>query len=149
MEGVKYDGEKPMMQLLPPRALVEVAKVLTLGAKKYAPDNWKKLDNLQGRYTGAALRHIFEHMIDPDAIDPESGVTVLAHAVCDLLFKIEDTLERQDQSKRAREADSNECRPRRIVVGGGPTNYEESGVRDLKHFLQYYSSLQDHRGVED
>lgn len=148
MEGVKYDGEKPMMQLLPPRALVEVAKVLTLGAKKYAPDNWKKLDNLQGRYTGAALRHIFEHMIDPYAIDPESGVTVLAHAVCDLLFKIEDTLEKSSE-ERPREADISEYRECPVAFGSGKAYHEEGSVRNLEHFLQYYASLQDYRGVED
>ena len=137
-----------MMQLLPPRALVEVAKVLTLGAKKYAPDNWKKLDDLQARYTGAALRHIFEHMIDPTATDPESGVTVLAHAVCDLLFKIEDTLEKSSE-ERSREANLDKHSSRDQPVGGNAADHEEGGVRNLKHFLQYYSSLQDHRGVED
>ena len=137
-----------MMQLLPPRALVEVAKVLTLGAKKYAPDNWKKLDNLSGRYTGAALRHIFEHMIDPDAIDPESGVTVLAHAVCDLLFIIEDTLEKSSK-ERSREANVVEHRTRDQSPRVGEADHQKSGVRNLKHFLQYYSSLQDHRRVED
>jgi hypothetical protein len=148
LEGVKYDGEKPMMQLLPPRATVEVAKVLTLGAKKYAPDNWKKLDNLPARYTGAALRHIFEYMIDPEAIDPESGVTVLAHAVCDLLFIIEDKLEKS-QSEGTREINFDEHRARGEPIGGVSADHEEGGVRNLKHFLQYYSSLQDHRGVED
>jgi hypothetical protein len=147
LEGVKYDGEKPMMQLLPPRALVEVAKVLTLGAKKYAPDNWKKLDNLSGRYTGAALRHIFEHMIDPEAIDPESGVTVLAHAVCDLLFIIEDKLEKS-QNEGTRETNFDEHRTRSEPVGVELSDNQKSGVRDIKHFLQYYSSLQDYRGVE-
>ena len=29
-EGIKYDSEKPKMNLLPPKAIVEVSKVLTL-----------------------------------------------------------------------------------------------------------------------
>ena len=61
-EGRKFDGEKPRMYLLPPKAIQEVAKVLTFGAQKYDEDNWKKLDNLQNRYTGASLRHIFAIM---------------------------------------------------------------------------------------
>ena len=45
MTGIKYDGEKPMMHLLPPKAINEVAKVLTFGAQKYDEENWRKLDN--------------------------------------------------------------------------------------------------------
>lgn len=147
MQGVKYDGEKPMMQLLPPRALVEVAKVLTFGAKKYAPGNWKRVPDLQERYTGAALRHIFATMED-EAIDEDSRLDHLAHAICCLLFKLEDKLEKS-QNERAREIELDEHRPRSKPVGVGEADHQESGVRDLKHFLQYYSSLQDHRGVED
>ena len=62
MEGIKYDGEKPEMYLLPPLATLEVGKVLTYGAKKYNPENWRKLDKLQERYASAAMRHILAHM---------------------------------------------------------------------------------------
>ena len=62
--GRKFDSEKPMMQLLPSKALVEVSKVLSFGANKYGKENWRELDNLQDRYTGGALRHIFAHMDD-------------------------------------------------------------------------------------
>lgn len=90
--GVKYDSEKPRMHLLPPKAITEVAKVLTFGAQKYDEDNWRKLDNLQNRYTSGALRHIFAHM-DGEQLDPESGISHLAHALCCLLFKLEIELE--------------------------------------------------------
>ena len=40
-EGKKYDSEKPMMQLLPSKALVEVSKVLSFGANKYGKENFK------------------------------------------------------------------------------------------------------------
>ena len=71
-EGRKFDGEKPRMYLLPPKAIQEVAKVLTFGAQKYDEDNWKKLDNLQNRYTGASLRHIFAIM-EGEELDEETG----------------------------------------------------------------------------
>ena len=93
MNGVKYDGDKPRMELLPPRALREVSNVLTFGAKKYAPDNWKKLDNLKARYTGAALRHITEDMMQEGHLDSESGLDGLAHAICCLMFILEKRLE--------------------------------------------------------
>ena len=71
-EGRKFDGEKPRMYLLPPKAIQEVAKVLTFGAQKYDEDNWKKLDNLQNRYTGASIRHIFAIM-EGEELDEETG----------------------------------------------------------------------------
>lgn len=92
LTGVKYDDEKPRMHLLPPKATIEVAKVLTFGAQKYDEQNWRKLENLQNRYTSGALRHIFAHM-DGEKLDPESGISHLAHALCCLLFKLEIELE--------------------------------------------------------
>lgn len=92
LTGVKYDEEKPRMHLLPPKATLEVAKVLTFGAQKYDEENWRKLENLQNRYTSGALRHIFAHM-DGEKLDPESGISHLAHALCCLLFKLEIELE--------------------------------------------------------
>lgn len=70
----------------------EVAKVLTFGARKYAPDNWRKLDNLRARYIGAALRHITEELKEPAHKDAESGLDGLAHAICCLMFVLEDRL---------------------------------------------------------
>jgi hypothetical protein len=102
--GVKYDSDKPRMDLLPPRALLEVAKVLSFGASKYAPGNWKRVDDLQARYTAAALRHLADHMINPNAVDEESHIDTLAHAICCLMFKLEDKLEK-DQGTSARKAD--------------------------------------------
>ena len=49
MTGLKFDSEKPRMDLLPPKAISEVAKVLGFGAEKYGPENWRLLENLQDR----------------------------------------------------------------------------------------------------
>ena len=83
--GMKYDGGKPEMTLLPPWALESVAKVLTFGAKKYAPDNWKYVENGEYRYKNAAERHINEFK-KGNINDPESGLPHLAHAICCLMF---------------------------------------------------------------
>lgn len=91
MSGIKYDSEKPDMYLLPPLATLEVGKVLTYGANKYSPDNWRRLDMLQERYTSAALRHLLAHM-SGEANDEETNMSHLAHAICCLLFKLEDEL---------------------------------------------------------
>ena len=47
--GVKYDSDKPKWNLLPWDELEDVVKVLTFGAKKYAPDNWKFVDDANNR----------------------------------------------------------------------------------------------------
>jgi hypothetical protein len=86
-KGVKYDGGKPEMRLLPFRALDEVSKVLTYGAKKYRPDNWKYVDNAVERYESAMLRHISAYMQGEES-DPESGLSHLGHAACCILFLI-------------------------------------------------------------
>jgi len=103
--GRKFDGEKPRMYLLPPKAIQEVAKVLTFGAQKYDEDNWKKLDNLQNRYTGASLRHIFAIMEGED-LDPETECYHEAHAICCLLFKLEAKLEARSKEEGLREPES-------------------------------------------
>ena len=116
MEGKKYDEETAKLYLLPPKSILEVGKVLTYGADKYDAENWRKVDDLQNRYTSAALRHIFAH-IDGEADDPETGLSHLAHAMCCLLFKLEDELLGKSEEERAREADTGEYSARHKSIG--------------------------------
>lgn len=86
-EGVKYDNGKPQMDLLPREALVEVAKVLSVGASKYGRYNWRK--GMQwSRITSACLRHLTAFNDGQDK-DPETGISHLAHAACNLMFLID------------------------------------------------------------
>lgn len=85
--GLKFDGEKPRYDLLPWGAIDEVVKVLTVGASKYAPNNWQQVRGGRWRYFGAAARHLSAYARGEDA-DPETGLPHLAHAVCCLLFII-------------------------------------------------------------
>ena len=144
MTGIKYDSAKPKMNLLPPKAIVEVAKVLTFGAEKYDAENWRKLDDLQNRYTAGALRHIFAHM-DGEKLDPETGLSHMAHALCCLLFKLEIELEDgESKEEELRETDTTEHTARdqsfesdRLV----DKSYNEAGsVQHIKHLIQYFSS---------
>lgn len=86
--GSKHDSGKPLMGAVPPNALLAVAKVLTFGAEKYGRDNWRQVENAETRYLDAALRHINAHQRG-EAVDPESGESHLAHAVCSLMFMLE------------------------------------------------------------
>ena len=103
--GRKFDQDKPRMELLPPLATLEVAKVLTFGANKYEPNNWKYVPDAANRYTAGALRHIFARMAQ-EQLDPESGLDHLAHAICCLMFILEDQLEKSTE-ERSREANAN------------------------------------------
>ena len=94
--GSKHDEHKERMSLIPPKALLEVGMVLTEGAKKYGDRNWKKLDNLQERYTSAALRHMMAHMAG-ETYDDETNLSHLAHAICCLMFKLEIEIEEGEE----------------------------------------------------
>lgn len=87
LQGVKFDNNKPQWSLLPFEALEEVVDVLTYGAKKYAPDNWKHVPDADARYMDAAFRHMAQYM-QGNMHDEETGNNHLAHAVCCLLFKL-------------------------------------------------------------
>lgn len=85
VEGVKFDNDKPQWSLLPFKALKEVVDVLTYGAKKYAPDNWKKVPDARRRYIDAGFRHLTAYA-SGEKLDSETGKSHLAHAMCCLLY---------------------------------------------------------------
>lgn len=83
--GIKNDDGKARWDLLPWEEVGQVVEVLTHGAKKYAPENWKRVPNPQNRYFAAAMRHLHAHRLG-DALDDETGLPHLAHAACCILF---------------------------------------------------------------
>lgn len=93
--GMKYDQDKPMYNLLPPNAIDDMAKVMTFGANKYAPNSWQRVDNGLERYRAALLRHTFA-IQRGELIDPESGLHHSAHVMCCAAFINE--LEKRNES---------------------------------------------------
>ena len=87
MSGTKHDSGKVRLELLSIDALNQIAKVLTFGALKYDDHNWRGGFDWSRLY-GAALRHITSHM-NGENVDPESGLSHLAHAGCCLMFLLE------------------------------------------------------------
>jgi deoxycytidylate deaminase len=61
-----------------------LAKVLTFGARKYKPGNWKECSDT-GRYLAAAHRHT-NAMLQGEYEDPETGLPHSAHLLCNLMF---------------------------------------------------------------
>lgn len=86
--GRKFDGGKLQYGLLPPLALRETVKVLTFGAEKYEPDNWRRVPDGNRRYFDAAQRHLWAYKTG-EVNDPETGVSHLAHALCCIMFMLD------------------------------------------------------------
>lgn len=94
--GVKFDTGKDRFELLPGDALWAIARVLTLGAKKYSDRNWEKGMHWS-RPFGALMRHMWawwqgqgptnHHFLFGD-LDDELKVSHLWCAGCCMVFLI-------------------------------------------------------------
>lgn len=84
---MKFDGSKTRYDLVPPSSVRALADVLTYGARKYKPDNWRKVDE-PAKYIAAAMRH-FEAYRQGEEFDVESGLPHLAHAMTNIAFLLE------------------------------------------------------------
>lgn len=99
-KGMKYDMDKPRMDLLDPYALEGLARVLTFGANKYEPHNWR-LGIANSRIIAAALRHLSAIQRGED-IDPESGEPHVDHFGCCWMFLSYNFKHRPDLDDRYR-----------------------------------------------
>ncbi len=90
--GIKFDDGKARPDLLPPLALIEISKVLKVGADKYSDDNWRQVEPFEKRYKAAFMRHVLAYLAGTTA-DEETGLHVLAHVACCVLFLLEKELE--------------------------------------------------------
>jgi hypothetical protein len=82
----KFDTNKAPIGLIPHDVLVQVAKVLAFGADKYGKYNWCSGDGFDwSRLIDAPYRHLGEFNMGND-LDPETGLSHIAHAICGLIF---------------------------------------------------------------
>lgn len=72
---------KAPLGLVPPHAMEQTAWVHKLGADKYGPWNWRKTGVCASTYVNAILRHL-NAWRDGEDLDPESGISHLAHVAC-------------------------------------------------------------------
>lgn len=85
-QAVRFNQDKVRFDLIPPEFIREIAEVLTFGATKYSPDNWKGFNKQQQEEIKASLlRHIYAYL-EGEEFDQESGLHHLAHAGCNLAF---------------------------------------------------------------
>lgn len=86
--AMKYDSGKTDWSLMPFEAIEEINKVLDFGAKKYAAHNWRTGSGFKyTRVLSSLLRHTFAWARGED-LDPESGLSHLAHMGCNVVFLI-------------------------------------------------------------
>lgn len=85
-EGMKFDSGKIDYTLIPRIAIEGLAKVLHYGARKYKPNNWRKVD--PARYVAAFERH-WAAYLDGELVDPETNLPHLSHCMTNLAFLLE------------------------------------------------------------
>lgn len=84
--GLKADIGKDQWNLLPIVPIEQVIKVLTYGANKYAPENWRNVES--ERDVATLFRHIVAWH-KGEKFDKETNLHHLAHAICNLIFLME------------------------------------------------------------
>lgn len=86
---VKHDIGKPKMTLVPPRAMMLIAKAMTFGEIKYKSENYLEGDGFEWRrLMNSCMRHCYKWLIGIDN-DEESGLPHIAHAACCLMMLLE------------------------------------------------------------
>ncbi len=82
--ALRYNEGKAQWSLVHFKSLLPMVKVMEFGAKKYAPDNWKKgMD--RRRLLESAQRHLAA-LMDGEDIDPETGLSHMGHVMCNAMF---------------------------------------------------------------
>lgn len=83
-KAVKFDSNKPRMELLSPAVMLEVAAVFTSGAIKYDDHNWRK-GFRSTRPVASALRHIMYWLLGEDQ-DSDLPYSHLSLAIAGLMM---------------------------------------------------------------
>lgn len=73
--------KKAPLNLLPPYALEQCSWVHKLGSEKYGPYNWRATGVCASTYVAAIMRHL-NAWRDGEDLDPESGISHIAHVAC-------------------------------------------------------------------
>jgi len=84
-KGQKFSKGKRDWSLLPWDTIEGVVDVLTEGAKKYSPDNWKHVPDGRTEYFNALHRHL-RKLEAGEYLDKDSGLPGTSHMLCCALF---------------------------------------------------------------
>jgi len=104
-QALRYNKNKPRLGLIDAYFQEELAKVLTMGAVKYASDNWRKgmswtecVDSLE--------RHVMKFKSENHSDnDEESNLHHMAHVACNAMFLVWYSKHRQEFDDRYKSPD--------------------------------------------
>lgn len=83
-DGLKHDGGKLRLSLVPAEAIEAIGAVMTHGAEKYGKDTYKQVE--PERYRDALMRHVCKWLKDPHGKDEDSGMPHLWHIITNAAF---------------------------------------------------------------
>lgn len=86
-DGLKHDGGKLRLSLVPGEAIEAIGAVMTHGAEKYGQASYKQVDPV--RYRDALMRHVCKWLKDPHGKDEDSGLPHLWHIITNAAFLCE------------------------------------------------------------
>lgn len=87
-DGLKHDGGKLRLDLVPAEIIEAVGAVRTYGVEKYGEEySYRKVE--PKRYRSALMRHIAKWLKEPHGIDEDSGLPHLYHVACNVAFLLE------------------------------------------------------------
>jgi hypothetical protein len=86
-KGKRFNKGKVKLDLVPNSALYAMALVFEEGAKKYDEHNWRNGMKWSTPYA-SMMRHLTSFW-DGEEIDPETGLSHLYHAACNIAMLIE------------------------------------------------------------
>lgn len=86
-DGLKHDGGKARLDLVPPVLIEAVGAVMTHGVEKYGEGSYRQVE--PKRYRAALMRHICKWLRNPYGKDEDSGLPHLWHFACNVAFLLE------------------------------------------------------------
>lgn len=97
LSGIKFSQNKLRFDLIQPEFEELLAEVLTMGCKKYSPNNWQKLKNAEEEYYAALRRHLSLYR-KGESCNEESGLSHLGHIAANVMFLLH--FEQQANTKK-------------------------------------------------
>ena len=94
--ATKHDQGKTQWHLLPWDSVEEIVRVMEFGAGKYNPFNWMENGGFKySRIFNSSMRHFIAWFWHREDLDPETGLSHLAHLGCNVLFLLHYVLNKE------------------------------------------------------
>jgi hypothetical protein len=133
-KGLRFNEGKTRHDLTPAFAQEQYARVLSEGAKKYAPRNWEQ--GMAWSKVSASLERHLQAFKRGEDYDPETGVLHTAHIMCNAGFLTE-YYKIYPQGDDRNQWWKNPVKRVWLDIDGVCANFEE-------HFLKYLKLPEDH-----